>query len=54
MPRIERFAVGPIDCQIVPLWGTSMALPHFASRRGVPPLWAFGPADAALSWCERT
>jgi hypothetical protein len=36
-----------------PDW-TSTALPHFASRRGVPPLWAIATADARPCTWPRT
>src|SRR5260370_6972689 len=49
--RLTRAGAGSSICCLP---GTSTALPHFASRRGVPALWAVAAADARLCAWPRT
>src|SRR5712692_9777881 len=49
--RLTRASAGSSICC---LSRTSTALPHFASRRGVPPLWAIATADARPCTWPRT
>src|SRR5258707_7294592 len=49
--RLTRAGAGSSICCLP---GTSTALPHVASRRGVPALWAVAAADARLCAWPRT
>src|SRR5712691_2789599 len=49
--RLTRASAGSSICCLP---GTSTAFPHFASRRGVPPLWAIATADARPCTWPRT